>query len=54
MTAIDQENNAIIVGTKEAIYGDELIALQFTLIAIEQLQQPITVKAKIIYLHTEA
>jgi len=54
VTAIDRERNAVIVGTKEEVYGDELIASELNWVAIEQLQQPIKVKARIRYRHKEA
>lgn len=54
VTAIDKERNAIIVGAKEEVYGDELTASELNWIAIERLQQPIKVKAKIRYRQKEA
>jgi tRNA-uridine 2-sulfurtransferase len=54
VTAIDQGRNAIIIGPKEEVYGDELIASELNWIAIEELKQPIEVKAKIRYRHKEA
>ncbi|MBE0415585.1 MAG: tRNA 2-thiouridine(34) synthase MnmA [Dehalococcoidia bacterium] len=54
VTGIDRKKNAIVVGTKEEVYGDELIASELNWIAMEGLRQPIEVKAKIRYLHKEA
>ena len=54
MTSISQENNAIVVGTKEDVYADELIASELNWVAIQGLRQPIEVKAKIRYLHQGA
>ena len=54
VTAIDPERNAIVVGSKEEVYGDELIASELNWVAIDELQQPIEAKAKIRYLHNEA
>lgn len=51
---IDQDRNAITVGTKEEVYGDELIASELNWIAVEELKRPIEVKAKIRYRHFEA
>jgi tRNA-specific 2-thiouridylase len=51
---IDREKNAIIVGSKEAVYQDKLIASGVNWIAIEKLEQPIEVKARIRYRHREA
>ena len=54
VTDIDPRGNAIIVGSKEELYRDELIASGLNWIAIEDLKQPTKVKAKIRYLHEEA
>jgi tRNA-specific 2-thiouridylase len=54
VTAIDQKRNAIVVGTKEEVYGDELIVSRLNWIALERLGQPTKVKAKIRYRHKEA
>ena len=54
VTSINRENNAIVVGTKEDLYADELIASELNWIAIPELRQPIEVKAKIRYLHQGA
>jgi tRNA-specific 2-thiouridylase len=54
VTAIDLERNAIVVGTKEEVYGDELTASKLNWVAVERLQEPTEVKAKIRYLHKEA
>ena len=52
--AIDRERNAIIVGTKKEVYGDELTASELNWIAIEAPEQPVKAKAKIRYVHQEA
>jgi len=54
VTTIDPERNAIVVGSKEDLYGDELIASELNWVSIERLRQDIKVKAKIRYLHKEA
>ena len=54
VTAIDRERNTLIVGNKEDVYGNKLIASKLNWITIEKLKQPITVKAKIRYRHQEA
>ncbi len=54
VTDIDPEENAVIVGSKEDLYADELIASGVNWIAIQRLEQPIKVKARIRYLHKEA
>ena len=54
VTTIDHARNAIAVGTKEEIYGDELVASELNWIAIEELKRPTDIKAKIRYLHEEA
>lgn len=54
VSAIDQERNAIVVGRKEELFGEELIAYNLNWIAMKELKKPIKVKAKIRYLHSEA
>jgi len=54
VTDIDPERNAVIVGTKEEVYGDELRCSQLNWIAIEGLSHPAEVKAKIRYNHRES
>ena len=54
VTAIDQEKNVIVVGPKEEVYGDELVAMELNWIAIQELSRPVDLKAKIRYLHKEA
>jgi len=51
---IDLESNAIVVGNKGQVYGDELVASELNWIAMAKLEQTITVRAKIRYLHQEA
>jgi len=53
VTGIDAERNAIIVGSKADVYGDELVASNLNLIEFDTLEQPIDVKAKIRYRHRE-
>ncbi len=52
--AIDQERNAIIVGSKEDSYKEGLIANELSWVAWERLAQPMKVKAKIRYRHQGA
>ncbi len=54
VTDIDLEKNAIIVGSKEEVYRDELIASGLNWIAIEELKRPTKVKARIRSLHKES
>jgi len=54
VTDIDPEKNAIIVGNKEDVYRNELIATGLNWIAIEDLERPIKVRARIRYVHEEA
>lgn len=54
VTDINPETNAITVGNKEEAYQDELIASGLNWIAIEKLERPIKVRAKIRYAHQEA
>ncbi|GAI42314.1 unnamed protein product, partial [marine sediment metagenome] len=50
---IDPGRNAIIVGSKDEVYRDELIASGLNWIAIEELKRPTKVKARIRYRHKE-
>ena len=54
VVAIDRDRNAVIVGSKEDVYGTELTAAELNWIGVEALEQPVRVKAKIRYLHREA
>ncbi|MDD5288593.1 MAG: tRNA 2-thiouridine(34) synthase MnmA [Dehalococcoidales bacterium] len=51
---IDCQNNAVIVGGKRDVYASEFIAGDLNWLAFEKLASPITLKARIRYLHTEA
>ena len=53
VTAIDPERNAIVVGTKEDLLGDKLIASNLNWIDIKKFEKSIKVKAKIRYRHKE-
>ena len=54
ITQINGHNNAVIVGTKQDVYRDSLIASEVNWIAIEKLQAPMRVEAKIRYQHEAA
>ena len=54
VTAIYPERNAIQVGKREELFRDELIASELNWIAVEGLEQPTRVKAKIRYFSKEA
>jgi tRNA-specific 2-thiouridylase len=54
VTSIDQKANSIVVGSKEEVYADDLIASELNWIALEKLERPIEVTAKIRYRHEEA
>jgi tRNA-specific 2-thiouridylase len=54
VVAIDRVRNAIIVGSKEDVYRDELIAADINWISMESPKQPLELKAKIRYRHREA
>jgi len=54
VTAIDPESNAIVVGSKAETYGDELIASGLNWISPAGVEQPLTARARIRYLHREA
>ena len=53
VTNIDVGRNAVIVGSKADVYGDELIASSLSWVEFDTLKQPIEVKAKIRYRHRE-
>ena len=53
VTGIVPDKNAIVVGKKEELYGDELVACELNWIAIKSLEQPIEAKTKIRYLHRQ-
>jgi tRNA-specific 2-thiouridylase len=53
VAGIDAERNAIIVGSKADVYGNELVASNLNWIEFDTLEQPIEVKAKIRYRHRE-
>ncbi|HUT66968.1 MAG TPA: tRNA 2-thiouridine(34) synthase MnmA [Dehalococcoidales bacterium] len=52
--AIDPDRNAVIVGTKEQTYGDDLVAGNLNWIAIIRPERPIKIKAKVRYRQPEA
>ena len=54
VTAIDAERNAIVVGKKEDLLGDKLIASNLNWIGIKKFEKSFKVKAKIRYRHEEA
>ena len=51
---IDSEQNAVIVGGKEELYHDELIASGLNWVAIDTLSEAIMVEARLRYRHKEA
>jgi tRNA-specific 2-thiouridylase len=51
---IDSRSNTVIVGGKQDVYASEFIATDLNWIAFERLTIPLTLKAKIRYLHLEA
>ncbi len=54
VTDIYPDRNAVVVGTKEQTYGDELIASNLNWIATARPEHDIKVKAKVRYRHPEA
>ena len=54
VTAIEPDRNAVVVGTREAIYGSELIASNLNWLAIDSPEHPFRVKARVRYRHPEA
>ena len=54
VVGIDSQNNTVIVGGKQDVYASEFIVNDLNWIAFEKLTEPLTVKARIRYLHHEA
>jgi tRNA-specific 2-thiouridylase len=54
VTDVDAGRNAVIVGTKEDVYSDELTCSELNWIAVPSLSRPRRVAAKIRYSHMEA
>jgi tRNA-specific 2-thiouridylase len=54
VTAIEPDQNAVVVGTREAVYGRELVASNLNWIATARPRRPIRVKARVRYRHPEA
>jgi tRNA-specific 2-thiouridylase len=51
---IDSETNTVTVGGKEGVYAREFAVTDFNWIAFDKLTVPLTLKARIRYLHQEA
>jgi tRNA-specific 2-thiouridylase len=51
---IDGKNNNVVVGGKQDVYADEFIVSDLNWIAFSTLREPLTLKARIRYLHHEA
>ena len=54
VVGIDSQSNTVIVGEKQDVYASEFIVNDLNWIAFERLLEPLTVKARIRYLHHEA
>lgn len=54
VVAIDSDKDVIVVGSEKEILKDELIARDVNWIAIDRLEKPMKVRAKIRYQHREA
>ena len=54
VTGLDPENNAVYVGDKEDVYGDELVCSEMNWSAMPELKRATEVLAKIRYNHREA
>ncbi len=54
VTTIDPERNTITVGSQADLYRDELTAGGLNWIAIAELEQPMSIKARIRYRHEES
>jgi tRNA-specific 2-thiouridylase len=54
VVTIDRETNTITVGGKEEVYATELVASALNWVSVERPEKPLSVRAKIRYLHREA
>ena len=54
VVAIDREKNTVTVGGKEEVYATGLVASALNWVSVERPEKPLTVRAKIRYLHQEA
>jgi tRNA-specific 2-thiouridylase len=54
VVGIDGQSNTVIVGEKKDVYASEFIANDLNWIFFERLLEPLTLKARIRYLHHEA
>lgn len=53
VTKIDPENNTVTLGRSEALYSRSLIAADLNMIAVDKIERPLRVKAKIRYRQSE-
>lgn len=53
VTKIDPENNTVTLGKNESLYSRSLIAEDLNLIAVDKIERPLRVKAKIRYRQSE-
>ena len=51
---MDTQKNQVIVGTEQDLYSKELIADEINWLAIDQLKEPLKLKAKVRYRAKEA
>jgi tRNA-uridine 2-sulfurtransferase len=54
VVGIDGQNNTVVVGEKKDVYTSEFIVNDLNWILFERLTQPLMLKARIRYLHSEA
>jgi len=54
VVTIDREKNTVTVGGKEEVYATGLVASALNWITVERPEKPLSVRAKIRYLHEEA
>ncbi len=53
VVAIDREKNTVTVGGKEEVYATKLVASALNWVSVERPEKPLSVRAKIRYLHQE-
>jgi tRNA-specific 2-thiouridylase len=54
VVAIEPDGNIVIIGSRDEVYGDELVAAELNWGLIEKPARPIAIEAKIRYLHKSA
>ena len=51
--AVNPKDNTVVLGRDSDLYSDTLIASDLNLISMEKISEPVRLKAKVRYRHTE-